>query len=147
MKTYTPKAETITRNWHHIDAKGQVLGRVSSQVAQLLIGKNKPYFVSHLDCGDYVLITNADKIIVTGNKLNKKMYYRHSGFPGGLRTQNLKQSLEKDPTRVLEIAVKGMLPKNKLRDPRLRRLKIFIGEVHPYQDKLNATQKITNNNQ
>lgn len=141
MTTKSLKAKEITRSWHAVDAKNQVLGRVASQVAQLLIGKNKPYFAPNLDCGDYVVVTNASSIKVTGNKSNDKLYYRHSGYPGALKETSFKDKLAKDPTKVIELAVKGMLPKNKLRDPRLRRLKVFAKDIHPYQDKLETSNQ------
>lgn len=138
MKTHTPKASQITREWHLVDASDQILGRVSSDIAQLLIGKTKPYFTAHLDCGDYVVVTNADKIRVTGTKMESKMYYRHSGYPGSLREDTLKSKMDQDPRKVIEAAVKGMLPKNKLRDQRLKRLKVFVNDTHPYADKLQS---------
>lgn len=141
MKTYTPKANHIKRDWHVVDAKDQVLGRVSTQIAQLLVGKNKPYFAAHLDCGDYVVVTNAGQIKVTGKKLTDKVYYRHTGYPGALKEESLQEKLEKDPLKVIEASVKGMLPKNKLRDKRLRRLKVFTTDKHPYADKLNIQEK------
>lgn len=143
MNTQATKLATIKRQWHLVDAKDVVLGRVSSQVAQLLIGKHKPYFVPNLDCGDYVVVINSDAIKVTGNKMEDKKYYRHSGYPGGLKTASLREKMS-NSTRVIEHAVKGMLPKNKLQDPRLRRLKVFKDANHPYQDKL--TPKATDNN-
>lgn len=124
-----------------MDAKNQILGRLSSKVAQKLIGKHKPYFAPHLDCGDYVVIVNSDQIKVTGTKLQKKRYYRHSGYPGGLKQQTLAKFLEKDSTKVIELAVKNMLPKNKLRSRRLNRLKIFANNQHPYEEKLIPDKK------
>lgn len=135
MNTYSPKIKDVKHNWHLIDAQGQVLGRLSTQIATKLIGKHKPYFVSHLDCGDYVVVINAGKIRVTGNKLNQKIYYRHTNYPGGLKQQKLKNLLDQNPLKVIENSVKGMLPKNKLRDRRMRRLKVFASANHTYQDK------------
>lgn len=135
-KTHSTKPTDITRVWHLIDAHDQILGRLASRTAQLLIGKHKPYYAPHLDCGDYVIVTNAQQIKVTGNKLDQKIYYRHSGYPGGLKSITLKDQLKKDPVKIIEAAVKGMLPKNKLQQPRLRRLKVFLDDKHPYQDKL-----------
>lgn len=135
MKTLSTKPTHITRTWHLIDAKDQVLGRLSTQIATKLTGKHKTYFASHLDCGDYVVVINAAQVAVTGKKLAQKRYNRHSNFPGGFRTQTLKEVLANHPTRVIESAVKGMLPKNKLQSPRLKRLKIFANDQHPYQDK------------
>ncbi len=137
MKTYSPKATHIHRKWHLIDAKNQVLGRLSTDIATKLIGKHKPYFTPHLDCGDYVVVVNAANIRVTGNKLHTKKYHHHSGYPGGLKSTNLKTLLHQNPLKVIEHSVNGMLPKNKLRTPRLRRLKVFATSTHPYQDKLN----------
>jgi len=136
MKTHIPKPSTVTRSWHLLDAKDQVLGRLSTNIASKLIGKHKTYFIGHVDCGDYVVVINADKIKVTGNKLNQKKYYRHSGYPGALKTEKLKDLLNRKPTQVIEHSVKGMLPKNKLQDPRLKRLKVFADDKHPYQDKI-----------
>lgn len=131
-KTYIPSAKDITRNWHLIDAKDQVLGRLSSQVVKLLMGKHKPSYTPNLDSGDYVVIINADQIAVTGSKMVQKKYYHHSGFPGGLSTETLASKLERKPTQVLEIAIKGMLPKNRLAQLRMRRLKVYAGSEHPY---------------
>lgn len=136
QKTTTPTAKTITRNWHVFDAQGQVLGRLSTQIAILLMGKHKTDFVPHLDCGDYVIVVNAQDIKVTGTKLKNKTYYRHSGFPGGLKAITLGKQLDLNPIKVIEWSVAGMLPKNKLRDKRLRRLKVFVGPEHTYADKL-----------
>ncbi|TSC54503.1 MAG: large subunit ribosomal protein L13 [Microgenomates group bacterium LiPW_31] len=138
MTTYSPKVSEIKHFWHLIDANGQILGRLASEIATLLIGKNKPYFVPHLDCGDYVVVINAKEIKVTGKKETQKQYYRHSGYPGGFRQVNLKEQMAKDPRKIIEHAVAGMLPKNKLKDKRLVRLKIFIDEKHPYEDKVKS---------
>jgi len=140
MKTYTPKANDIKRQWHVVDVSDQILGRISTEIALLLTGKNKSYFTAHLDCGDYVVVTNADKIRITGTKMESKVYYHHSGYPGALKSATLKEKMEKDPRKVIEAAVKGMLPKNKLRDKRMRRLKVFTNATHPYNDKLQASQ-------
>lgn len=140
MKTKVTTPEDIKRAWHVYDASQYVLGRLASEVAQKLMGKNKPYYAANIDCGDYIVITNAGSIKVTGNKLNDKMYYHHSGYPGGLKTEALKDKLGRDPIKVIELAVWGMLPKNKLRSPRLKRLKVFVGAEHPYAEKL-AEQK------
>lgn len=136
MKTTVVKQSDIKRDWHHLDANGQILGRLSSEIARKLIGKDKVNFSPNLDCGDYVLITNAAKIEVTGRKEKQKMYHHHSTYPSGLKSLSYKQMMEKDPTRIITIAVKNMLPKNKLRAQRLKRLKIFVDDNHPYQDKL-----------
>jgi len=135
MRTKATKASEIKRSWHLIDAKDQILGRLATKIARLLMGKDKPYFVSYLDCGDYVVVTNAAKIRVTGKKAKQKIYYRHSGYPGGFREINFAKQMEKDPSQIIRHAVSGMLPKNKLRDKRLARLKIFVNDKHPYKDK------------
>jgi len=145
MKTYSVKKSEIKRGWHLVDAKGQILGRLATKIASLLIGKNKPYFVSHLDCGDYVVVINASQVKVSGRKAQQKKYYRYSGYPGGLKEITFSQQMTKDPTKVIRHAVEGMLPKNKLRDKRLARLKIFVGEEHQYKDKFkiqNSKSKI-----
>jgi large subunit ribosomal protein L13 len=136
MKTYQPKLNEITRQWHVIDAKDQILGRLATRVATILMGKNKPTFSNHMDCGDYVVITNAAQIKVTGAKETDKMYYSHSGQPRGFKAIAYKDLMTKDPTKIFTKAVKGMLPKNKLQADRLKRLKIFVDDKHPYQDKL-----------
>lgn len=135
MRTKATKASEIKRSWHLIDAKDQILGRLATKIAHLLMGKDKPYFVSYLDCGDYIVVTNAAKIRVTGKKAKQKIYYRHSGYPGGFREINFAKQMEKDPSQIIRHAVSGMLPKNKLRDKRLARLKIFVNDKHPYKDK------------
>lgn len=137
------KLSQIKRQWHLFDAKSQILGRFATQVAQLLMGKNKPYFVRHLDCGDYVVVVNAKDIKVTGKKEEQKLYYRHSGYPGGFRQDPLKKWREEKPAEIIIHAVRGMLPQNKLRDRMLTRLKVFAGEKHSYVDKFkNETEKI-----
>jgi len=143
--TFSPKPKDITRSWHQLDASGQTLGRLATQIAGLLMGKQKVYYASHIDCGDYVVVTNAKDITVTGTKLKNKIYYRHSGFPGGLKSVTLGKQLDNDPTKIIEWAVKGMLPKNKLQSPRLRRLKVFADNVHPYAPKFKTkSEKIVN---
>jgi large subunit ribosomal protein L13 len=138
-KTYSTKASDIKRDWHIIDASDKVLGRLATQIAGLLIGKHKPMFSRHLDTGDYVVVINAEKVRVTGDKVKQKMYYRHSGYPGGLKSMNLERMLETHPTRVIEYAVKGMLPKNRLQAQRMKRLRIHVGDAHPYQSQVGAT--------
>ena len=130
MNTYSAKPSDVTRKWYVVDASETTLGRVATQVATLLTGKGKPMFTSHIDCGDFVVVINADKLQVTGAKMTDKMYYNHSGFPGGLRERQLKDVVEKDSTEVILQAVRGMLPGNKLRDGRLARLKIYGGAEH-----------------
>lgn len=133
IKTYTPKPEDIQREWFVIDAKDQTLGRLATQVAQLLRGKHKPIFAPHVDVGDFVIVINADKIRVTGDKLDQKRYYRHSGYPGGLRSRTLRQMLDTFPERVIHSAVRGMLPKNRLGRKTIKKLKIYTGDSHPHQ--------------
>jgi len=132
MKTYSAKPADITRAWHLVDASELPLGRLSTQVAQLLTGKMKPSYTHHIDCGDFVVIINAKDLIVTGNKSEKKTYYKHSGFPGGLTEIALKDKLAKDPSTIIFQSVRGMLPVNKLRDGRLARLKIYNGPEHQH---------------
>lgn len=134
--TRPTKAKEIKREWHLLDAKDKILGRLATQVAGLLMGKGKPYFVRHLDCGDFVVVVNAQKIKVTGKKEEQKIYYHHSGYPGGLRATPLRAWRQKSPERIIIHAVRGMLPQNKLRDRFLKRLYVFAGEQHPYKDKL-----------
>lgn len=130
------KAATIKREWHIIDLKGKRLGRAATEIAQLLIGKAKPYFVRHLDVGDHVIVVNANEITVSGQKEDKKIYYTYSGYPGGLRKETLRSLKDRKPEEVVRRAVKGMLPQNRLRDRMLRRLHIFAGVEHSYQNKM-----------
>jgi len=138
MKTHAVKASEITREWHVVDASGQTLGRLAARVAVLLRGKHKPTYSPHLDVGDHVIIINAAKIKVTGHKLNDKMYYRHSQYPGGLKTTSLGELLEKRPVRVIEHAVKGMLPHNSLGRQMYRKLRVYPGGEHPHQAQIAA---------
>jgi large subunit ribosomal protein L13 len=138
QKTYSAKPADVTREWYVIDASEAPLGRIATKVATLLTGKGKPQFTSHIDCGDFVVVINAGTPQVTGNKMEDKKYYRHSGYPGGLHEASLKEVLAKTPDRALFEAVRGMLPVNKLRDPRLLRLKIYAGAEHNH-----AAQKPT----
>ncbi|MGH7240137.1 MAG: 50S ribosomal protein L13 [Candidatus Saccharimonadales bacterium] len=132
MKTYSAKPADVTRGWYVIDASDAPLGRVATQVASLLMGKGKPQFTKHIDCGDFVIVINAANAVVTGNKLEGKNYYRHSGYPGGLSQTPLGKKLEDDPTSVITHAVRGMLPVNKLRPQRLERLKVYGGAEHQH---------------
>lgn len=136
MRTYMPKKEDIKREWYLIDAKGKTLGRLASFIARILMGKGKPSYTPHLDLGDGVIVINADQIRVTGKKMENKLYRWHTGYLGGLRTFTLREMLSRNPQKVLYLAVKGMLPKNKLRASRLKRLKIYIGSEHPHQAQL-----------
>jgi large subunit ribosomal protein L13 len=129
------KASEIKRDWHIIDVDGKVLGRVSTEIANLLMGKNKPYFVRNLDCGDFVVVINSKKVKVTGGKEDKKMYYRHSGYPGGFKKESLSELRDRKSNDIIIHAVKGMLPQNKLRDRMLARLKVFEAGEHTYSDK------------
>jgi large subunit ribosomal protein L13 len=133
MKTYTAKPGEVTREWYLVDAEGQTLGRLATRIADTLRGKNKPQYTPHVDTGDFVIVINAEKIAVTGNKLDQKQYYRHSGYPGGLRSRTLREQLERRPTEVLRSAVKGMLPKNKLAARQITKLKIYAGPEHPHE--------------
>ncbi len=132
MRTYSPKPGDVNREWHVIDATDVVLGRLASQVAVLLRGKHKPIFAPHVDTGDFVIVINAEKIALTGQKLAQKMDYRHSGFPGGLRATSYIELLATNPRRAIEKAVKGMLPHNKLSDAQITKLKVYAGDVHPH---------------
>lgn len=132
-RTYVTKPEDIERNWYVVDASGQTLGRLASEVARIVRGKHKPTYSPAVDAGDYVIVINADKIYVTGRKLDQKMYYRHSGYPGGLKEVSLRRMLEEHPTRVIEHAVRGMLPKNRLGRKMIRKLKVYAGSDHPHQ--------------
>jgi large subunit ribosomal protein L13 len=133
VRTFTAKKEEIERNWYVVDAEGQTLGRLASRIAPILKGKHKPAYTPHLDCGDYIVVINADKVRVTGRKMDQKFYYRHSGYPGGLRSISLREQLDKFPERVLESAVKGMLPKNRLGRRMIKKLKVYAGDSHPHQ--------------
>jgi len=132
MKTYSQKPSEISRRWILIDAADAVLGRLSTEIAKYLIGKYKPTYTPHMDGGDYVVVINADKVPVTGDKELQKMYYRHSGFPGGIREARLEEMRSKKPEAIIELAVKGMLPKNKLLADRMQRLKVYTGEEHQH---------------
>ena len=132
MKTFTPKAGKIERKWYIVDAKDQILGKVATMVANKLRGKTKPIFDPHLDCGDFVIVINCDKVKLTGKKLSDKLYYKHSGFQGHLKQIPAGKLLEKKPTKVIELAVTGMLQKNKLRQHIMKKLYLFAGETHPH---------------
>ena len=136
MKTYSPKASEIVRRWHVIDASGQTLGRLATQIAQLLKGKHKAMYAPHMDVGDFVVVVNAEKVRVTGDKLEQKQYYRHSGYPGGIRSVSLGAQLQAHPTRVIEHAVRGMLPHNALGRAMYRKLKVYAGPTHPHGAQL-----------
>ena len=132
MKTYSAKAETVERDWFLIDADGKTLGRLASEIARRLRGKHKAVYTPHVDTGDYIVVINAEKVKVTGNKAKDKMYYRHSGYMGGLKEINFEDLIQKDPERVIETAVKGMLPKNPLGRAMFRKLKVYAGSQHKH---------------
>ncbi|OGH47631.1 MAG: 50S ribosomal protein L13 [Candidatus Levybacteria bacterium RIFCSPLOWO2_01_FULL_39_10] len=133
------KASDIKREWHLVDIDNKVLGRVSTEIASLLMGKNKPYFVRNLDCGDFVVVINSKSVLVTGGKEEGKVYYRHSGYPGGLKKETVGELRRRNPNEIIRHSVKGMLPQNKLRDSMLKRLKVFEGPEHDYVDKIKNT--------
>jgi large subunit ribosomal protein L13 len=133
MKTYFPKTDEIQKDWYVINADGIPLGRLAVRIADVLRGKNKPTFTPHLDVGGFVIVVNAAKVKLTGNKLNDKMYYRHSGYPGGIKAVNAKTMLEKKPETLIELTVRGMLPKNALGRKTLKKLKVYRGADHPHQ--------------
>lgn len=141
VKTYSTKASDIKREWHLIDAEDKVLGRLATQIANLLMGKHKPIYSRHLDTGDNVVVINAAKVQVTGKKMKDKIYYRHSGYPGGLKSINFEKMMETHPTRALEYAVKGMLPHTKLGAQMLKKLRIYAGAEHPHQAQLEAEKE------
>ena len=143
MRTYSPKGSDITRQWHVIDASDVVLGRLASQAAVLLRGKHKPIFAPHVDTGDFVIVINADKVALSGNKLEQKRAYRHSGYPGGLRSISYGELMEKRPERIVEKAVRGMLPKNSLGRKTLRKLKVYAGPDHPHSAQQPVPFEIT----
>lgn len=133
MKTYHAKPGEVQREWLLVDATDMTLGRLASEVAQILRGKNKPTYTPHVDTGDFVIVVNAEKIKVTGAKVTDKVYYHHSGYPGGLKSETFKEAMEKHPTRIIEHAVAGMLPKNSLGRKQCRKLKVYAGPEHPHQ--------------
>ena len=133
MRTFSAKKEEIEREWFVVDAEGQTLGRLATQIATVLKGKHKPIYTPHLDCGDYVIVINADKVRVTGRKMDQKFYYRYSGYPGGLSKISLRDQLARFPERVVQAAVRGMLPKNKLGRQMIKKLKVYAGDEHPHQ--------------
>lgn len=131
-KTYSAKPDEVKREWLLFDATGVPIGRLATEIAKRLTGKDKPMFTAHIDCGDNIIVINAEKIGITGNKLSDKKYYHHTGFPGGIKEASLKDKLETNPTFAIENAVKGMLPKNKLQNERMKRLRVFAGENHDH---------------
>ncbi len=133
MRTYTPKADEITRSWWIVDADGLVLGRMATEVARILRGKHKPTFTPNLDCGDHVIVVNAAKVAITSDKAERKILYRHSGYPGGLKSKSLAEALRSEPAETVRRSIKGMLPHNRLGRQMLRKLKIYAGPTHPHQ--------------
>ncbi len=133
MSTPFPSKKSIERNWHVIDAEGQVLGRLATRVATLLMGKHKPGYTPFLDCGDHVVIVNAEKIVLTGAKMNDKMYYRHSGYPGGIKEARARRVMREKPTMIVETAIKGMVPKTKLGRQMLTKLRVYAGPEHLHE--------------
>lgn len=133
MKTHQVTPDQITRRWYLVDAEGQTLGRLASRIAQILRGKHKPIYTPHMDTGDHVLVVNAEKVRLTGKKLDQKRYYRHTGYPGGLKETPIRMMLEKHPERVVELAVRGMMPKGKLGRAMTRKLRVYAGAEHPHQ--------------
>jgi large subunit ribosomal protein L13 len=133
MKTFVTKPAEVERSWYVIDAEGQTLGRLATQIAVLLRGKHKPIYSPSVDCGDFVVVVNAEKIHVTGRRLDQKKYYRHSGYPGGLTEISMRDQLQKHPARVIEAAVRGMLPKNKLGRKMFKKMKTYVGPEHPHE--------------
>ena len=135
-KTFQPKGGEIKREWHKVDAKGQVLGRLATQIATFLMGKNKPTYSANIDSGDFVVVVNAEEVRLTGKKTSQKVYRSHSGYPGGFKEVSYQKMIKEHPQRVIEFAVYGMLPGNRLRKDRMARLKVVVGDKNPYENKL-----------
>jgi len=133
MNTFSAKAETVERDWYVVDAENKVLGRLAAEIARRLRGKHKPEYTPHVDTGDYIVVVNAEKVAVTGNKYENKMYYHHTGYPGGIKAKSFRDMIDSHPTRVIEKAVKGMLPRNKLGRAMLSKLKIYAGAEHAHR--------------
>ncbi len=133
MSTPFPSSKTIEREWHLVDAEGHVLGRLATRIATMLMGKHKPGYTPFLDCGDHVVVVNAEKIVLTGNKMNDKIYYRHTGYPGGIKEARARRVMREHPTRILESAVRGMVPKTKLGRQMLTKLRVYAGPEHPHE--------------
>lgn len=143
MRTYSPKASEIDRTWFVVDAEGLILGRMATEVARLLRGKHKPIYASHIDTGDHVIIVNADKVVLTSDKAEKKKVFRHSGFPGGIKEQTYADLLAKKPAEAVRRSVRGMLPKNRLGRAQLKKLKVYAGPVHPHVAQHPQTLELT----
>jgi len=133
VRTFSAKPGEIQREWYVVDAAGKTLGRLASEIVKILRGKHKPIYTPHVDCGDFVIVVNADKVRVTGRKLDQKMYYRHSGYPGGFKSISLRDQLARHPERVIEAAVRGMLPKNRLGRRMIKKMKVYASPTHPHQ--------------
>jgi len=133
MSTPFPSQNTIEHEWHLIDAEGQVLGRLATRIATMLMGKHKPMYTPFLDCGDHVVVINAEKVVLTGNKMNDKIYYRHTGYPGGIKEARARRVMREHPTRILQSAVRGMVPKTKLGRQMLTKLRVYAGPEHPHE--------------
>jgi large subunit ribosomal protein L13 len=142
MKTWNAKPGEIARKWYVVDAEGKTLGRLATQIADTLRGKGKPEYTPHVDTGDFVVVVNAEKVAVTGKKLDEKRYYRHSGYPGGIRSRTLREQLDRQPAEVLRKAVKGMLPRNRLARQQLTKLKIYAGPEHPHAAQAPEPMKV-----
>ncbi|NMC72929.1 MAG: 50S ribosomal protein L13 [Geobacteraceae bacterium] len=142
MKTLVPKNDDIVRDWFLVDVENKVLGRVATQIASILRGKNKPLFSPHVDSGDFVIVVNAEKVVLTGNKLSDKIYYSHSGYPGGIKSITAGKLMEKKAEEIIRKAVKGMLPKNKLASHMLKKLKIYAGSTHPHEAQQPKTLQV-----
>ena len=144
IKTFQPKESEVKRDWYKFDAKGEILGRLATKIAMILMGKNKASYSQHMDSGDFVVVTNAEKIVVTGRKAQQKLYQGHSGYPGGFKEVKYAQMMEKHPERILETAVSGMLPDNKLKAERMKRLNVIVGDKNPYANKfaVQSTEKL-----
>ncbi len=140
-KTFVQKPAAVSRQWHQVDVAGAVLGRIATDIAQKLIGKHKPTYTPHVDGGDFVVVTNASAVKVTGRKSSDKLYRRHSGYPGSTKEETFQELQDRNPVRIIELAVRNMLPKNKLRDKRMKRLKIYAGDEHPHQAQLTADKE------
>jgi large subunit ribosomal protein L13 len=142
MKTYSAKPREIEQSWYVVDAEGETLGRLATEIADVLRGKRKPAYTPHVDTGDFVIVVNAEKVHVTGKKLEQKIYYRHSGYPGGLRQRTLAEQLQRRPEEVIRKAVKGMLPRNRLGRAQLRKLKVYAGPDHPHAAQKPETMEV-----
>ncbi len=142
MKTYSTKKSDIEREWHLVDASDQILGRVATRIASLLMGKHKPIFVRNMDTGDFVVVINAEKVRVTGDKAKQKMYYRHSGYPGGFKVTSYEKLMATHPTRVIEHAVKGMLPHTRLGAQMIKKLRVYAGDKHPHLSQVSSAKAV-----